>query len=166
MFVYNLPLQAQAVHVLQVPREGDQRHRRQRVQRGVGAPDHPAGRSAPSARGSLAARWALSLWGGASKDGGALGLLDPWSGSPGRVPRRFGSEGPSPGLSTRSQPGVLTSSVLRTHGQAQEAASVWGGLWLWGQRGEAPPPGLGWGQGPGPSPHPHCLFLCRSWGGR
>lgn len=61
---------------------------------------------------------------GASKDGGTLSLLDPWSGSLGRVPRRFGSEGPSPGLSTHSQPGVLTSSVLRARGQPQEAASV------------------------------------------
>ena len=46
-------LQAQALHVLPVPREGNQRHRRQRVQRGVRAPDHPASRSAPSA-------WSLS----------------------------------------------------------------------------------------------------------
>lgn len=30
------------------------------------------------------------------KMGGALGLLGPWSGSPGRVPRRFGPEGPLP----------------------------------------------------------------------
>lgn len=65
---------------------------------------------------------------GASKDGGALGLLDPWSGSLGRVPMRFGSEGPSPGLNTHSQPGILTSSVLRAHGQPQEAKSAWGGL--------------------------------------
>uniref|UniRef100_A0A452F1Q6 Sidekick cell adhesion molecule 2 n=1 Tax=Capra hircus TaxID=9925 RepID=A0A452F1Q6_CAPHI len=50
---------------------------------------------------------------GASKDGGTLGLLDPWSGSLGRLPRRFGSEGPSPGLSTLSQPGILTSPSSR-----------------------------------------------------
>lgn len=55
-----LPTQAQALHFLQVPSEGHQRHWGQRVQRGVGVADHPAGRSVPLPGSSLLGPWVFS----------------------------------------------------------------------------------------------------------
>lgn len=46
---HSASIQAEALHLLQVPREGDERHRGQRVQRGVGVAHHPAGRSEQAA---------------------------------------------------------------------------------------------------------------------
>lgn len=43
-----LPPQTQTLYIVQVPSEGNQRHRGQRVQRGIRVSDHPAGRSVPS----------------------------------------------------------------------------------------------------------------------
>ena len=100
---------------------------------------------------SLSVPWTVlgtghSLCGeGASKDGGTLGLLDPWSGSLGRLPRRFGSEGLSPGLSTHSQPGVLMSPSSRPTPGSRVCVGR--------QKGEAPGPRL-WAGARVPAPLP------------
>lgn len=119
-------LQAEALHLLQVPREGDERHRGQRVQRGVGVAHHPAGGSVPRGAGD-----------------GALGIsgASPPASTP-QPPRRPPPSSPSP----RTPPPRCSSA-----GRYCPLCPLWGPAGRW-HRGVAVPARTlgalqGWGSG-------------------